>query len=128
MQQQFWRRMTTLPFLAVFFAVGIPYWLPPYNEFTGAVYVFALAGIIALVVVGLGKREAIGMAATAAGAAAAAVGLRVIVDVARDPTSHNLWPFELGYMAGGVWLAALAGGTLAAVGRRVLGYTGSPQG
>jgi hypothetical protein len=24
------------------------------------------------------------------------VALRVLVDVARDPTSHNLWPLELG--------------------------------
>ena len=23
------------------------------------------------------------------------VVLRIVVDVARDPTSHNLWPFEL---------------------------------
>jgi hypothetical protein len=29
------------------------------------------------------------------GLALAAVVLRIVVDVGRDPTSHNLWPFEV---------------------------------
>ena len=35
------------------------------------------------------------------------VVLRIIVDTARDPTSHNLWPFEI-VMFGGVSLAIIA--------------------
>jgi hypothetical protein len=48
------------------------------------------------------------------------VVLRIVVDVARDPTSHNLWPFELL-----IWGAASVGivGALA-LGRRLLRATG----
>lgn len=45
-------------------------------------------------------------------AVVAFVGLRIVVDTARDPTSHNLWPFEIityGAIAlaliGALWLA-----------------------
>ncbi|MBL0143518.1 MAG: hypothetical protein IPP91_15750 [Betaproteobacteria bacterium] len=39
--------------------------------------------------------------------AIAFVVARIVVDTARDPTSHNLWPFEI-LMAGGAGLAFLA--------------------
>jgi hypothetical protein len=29
------------------------------------------------------------------------VVLRIVVDTARDPTSHNLWPFEILMVGGG---------------------------
>jgi hypothetical protein len=45
------------------------------------------------------------------------VAARIIVDTARDPTSHNLWPFEI-LMAGGGGLAFLAVAYLA---KRIFG-------
>jgi hypothetical protein len=33
------------------------------------------------------------------------VALRIVVDTARDPTSHNLWPFEIIMVGGGALLA-----------------------
>jgi hypothetical protein len=42
---------------------------------------------------------------------------RIVLDTARDPTSHNLWPFEI-VIAGGAGLAFLAA---LAVARRVAG-------
>lgn len=42
----------------------------------------------------------------------AAVFARVVHDVTRDPTSHNLWPFELAIAIGVGFPAALAGALL----------------
>jgi hypothetical protein len=42
----------------------------------------------------------------------AVVAGRIVVDTARDPTSHNLWPFEV-LMAGGAGLVFLAAAFLA---------------
>jgi hypothetical protein len=49
-------------------------------------------------------------------AAIALVAARIVVDTARDPTSHNLWPFEI-LMAGGASVAFLG---LLALARRFL--------
>ncbi len=49
--------------------------------------------------------------------AMAFVAGRIVVDTARDPTSHNLWPFEI-LIAGGAGLALLA---VAFVLRKALG-------
>jgi hypothetical protein len=43
--------------------------------------------------------------------------VRIIVDTSRDPTSHNLWPFEI-FMWGGIGLGVV--GVLRLV-RRMLG-------
>jgi hypothetical protein len=45
------------------------------------------------------------------------VALRIIVDTARDPTSHNLWPFEI------IIYGAVAVATIGAlkIARRMLG-------
>lgn len=48
------------------------------------------------------------------------VVLRIVVDVARDPTSHNLWPFEIlltGALSGAIMLAAVVARKLARVTR-----------
>ena len=36
------------------------------------------------------------------------VVLRIIIDTARDPTSHNLWPFEIIMWGGGIFLFMVA--------------------
>ncbi|MCL4690558.1 MAG: hypothetical protein KJ007_18525, partial [Burkholderiales bacterium] len=42
--------------------------------------------------------------------AAAFVAGRIVLDTARDPTSHNLWPFEIAIVGGAsaVYLGLLA--------------------
>ena len=86
-----------LVFLAGFLVVGVPYWRIPYNKATSAdIMVGAiLVGVIALIarVAVRGRLSRIVLAV--AGAAPAAVMARVVVDTMRDPTSHNLWPFEV---------------------------------
>ena len=76
--------------------------------------------MLALLLAGIGVplwsvrkwRGAWRIAAAVPVAVVAFVGLRIVVDTARDPTSHNLWPFEIityGAIAlaliGALWLA-----------------------
>ena len=99
-----------------FFAIGIPYWTVPYGkvELPNTLIGLGLA-VSALASLALTATRAarVRLAALVAGASApAAVMLRVIVDCLRDPTSHNLWPFEI-VLAGGVGLMASISGALA---------------
>ena len=50
---------------------------------------------------------------------ALAVVARVAVETSSDPTSHNLWPFEVVIMGGLGAIASLAGVTLARLIRRL---------
>lgn len=86
-------------FAASFFATGIPYWLIPYNQVNlpdaliapGLIVVcFAALLMCLLDVVPFWKVTAV-ISATVP----AVVIVRVIVEGVADPTSHNLWPFEV---------------------------------
>jgi hypothetical protein len=106
-------------FGVAFLLVGIPYWLTPYGQLD---LPGALLGIPAIVVVVVALLLAIRVGgvrrtmAVVGAAMPAVVALRVAFDVARDPTSHNLWPFELviAVLVGGACAlaGALAGGLL----------------
>lgn len=104
-------------------AVGIPYWaiapdrlaLPRDVQGIGLVIAAVLAAV-ACVVTRL-RAWAAGLAAAAA--APTAVMLRVIVDVAGDPSTHNLWPFELVLAAGPGLVAGLMGAATGALVRRI---------
>lgn len=97
-----------------FLAVGLPYWQIPYADValpntlvTPALVVVALAAALARAV----GRSRFMVCVLAIGAMIpAAVMARVVVDTATDPTSHNLWPFEL-VLAGFVGAAAATAGT-----------------
>ena len=114
-----------IAFVAVFFTAGIPYWLVPYNqELPAGVVAIGLAALViagsVLAFRGAKLATAIVMPGLAVPAAAMA---RVIVDVARDSTSHNLWPFEIVFATAigiaGAFVGALIGWLLArATGRR----------
>jgi len=88
-----------LAFVAGTLLVGWPHWHLPYRqaELPGSVLgpgLLALA-LIAMLLVGMRlatMRQA--LVTTLACLPAAVIG-RVVFDVAGDPTSHNLWPFEL---------------------------------
>jgi hypothetical protein len=112
MQARAQRGPLLIGFLASSLSVGIPYWVIPYN----AVNLDALIGFGLLVVV----LAALVLRAWAAlafwkttlvvGASVpAAVLARVFVEGMADPTSHNLWPFELAIALGIGFAAALAG-------------------
>ncbi len=86
-------------FLIAFIAVGFPYWQLAYNEVSLPDALYG-PGLVAVAAVAMMLR-AFGVARfwivwlVTAAAAPAAVMARVVVEVAQDPTSHNLWPFEI---------------------------------
>lgn len=86
-------------FAAALFLTGIPYWRLPYNAdffsdplmLAGFVGVAVVSAVLAASgAVHLGKAFWVMLAAFPV-----AVMIRVIIDTAKDPTDHNLWPFEL---------------------------------
>jgi len=112
-------------FVAVFFAVGIPYWLVPYNkDLPAAVIAIGLAALILVGAVLAFRGAKLSTAIVVPGLAVPAAAMaRVIVEVARDSTSHNLWPFEIVFAViigiAGALVGALIGWLLArASGRR----------
>jgi hypothetical protein len=101
--------------VAALLCVGIPYWLIPYHDLSlpsslprTGLFVVALAAFVIRVAAIARLRWAI---AGPAAMVVCAVGLRVAVEVSSDPTSHNLWPFELVIAAvvAGLW-AGFGGG------------------
>ena len=87
-----------LGFAAGVLLIGIPFWLLPYNaNVFGNPGIHAGLGGLALVtaVLAFAGVPAGRLFWAMAGAFPAAYALRVVVDVARDPTSHNLWPIGM---------------------------------
>jgi hypothetical protein len=86
-------------FLAGFFAIGVPYWLVPYDKMSspgafygGGLLVVTVAAALART---LGKTQLLAAIIAAGAAVPAAVIVRVAVETTGDPTSHNLWPLEV---------------------------------
>jgi len=115
-------------FLLCFFVIGIPHWLLPYNE-VSLPNTMIHAGLLILAGAALalraGRVASTRKVALVLGAAApVAVLARVGWDIAADPTSHNLWPFEvvlslglgLGVALAGALAGALVGALLARIG------------
>lgn len=90
-----------LPLAAVasLLAVGIPYWLIPYNKLSlpNALLTpgLAVVGASALLLRLFGAASFQRVSFVIGGTVVVAVMARVLADVVRDPTSHNLWPFEV---------------------------------
>jgi hypothetical protein len=110
-------------FTAAVLAVGIPYWQTPYarvslpNTLMGA-------GLL-VVVVGAALARAVGTCRFVAtwlvmglSVPVVVVG-RVVVDTAVDPTSHNLWPFEVIIACVVGLLASLTGVVAGSIYRRL---------
>lgn len=96
-----------------FLAVGVPYWSIAYGSVNlpDALYAPGLAavfGAAALLRMFAGAGFARAWLACAA-IVPAAVAARIVVETARDPTSHNLWPFEIVIAAALGLAVALAG-------------------
>ena len=110
-------------FLAGFLVVGVPYWRIPYNKATSSAVMGGaiLIGMVALITRVLIDARFPRVVLVVAAAVPTAVMARVVVDTTRDPTSHNLWPFEL-VIAFLVGLTGTVPGTLiGSVFRRMLG-------
>jgi hypothetical protein len=102
-----------LAFLVTFLVLGIPYWQIPYAKVSlpaslpdsAIVTAFAISALLRLAfrVPFLPAFLFVGLAFPAC------ILARVGFETSNDPTSHNLWPFEV-VIAGGVgFLASLAG-------------------
>lgn len=108
-----------LVFLVAFLSVGLPYWPIPYDQVNlpNALYGF---GLIVVFLGAMLLRWRVGTpvrrSVLAAGSAVpAAVFARIVVEGIMDPTSHNLWPFEVVIAAGLGYGIAAAGGVAGAV-------------
>ena len=104
--------LLALAFVASFFAVGWPYWQVLYAQVSlpGTLVgagLFVVAGAAAAAVVA--RVAALPVFAVVGAAPAASVLARIVYDTTLDPTSHNLWPFE-------VVLAGMLGYAVALVG------------
>jgi hypothetical protein len=110
-------------FLAGFLVVGVPYWRIPYNRATSSALMGGalLIGTVALITRVLIDARFLRVVLVPAAAVPAAVMARVVVDTTRDPTSHNLWPFELvtAFLVG--LLGTVPGTLIGNVFRRLLG-------
>lgn len=114
-----------LGFIVSALAVGVPYFLIPYRELNlpNALYGPGLGVLVATAALTLG------CGATTFWKCVAIIGasvptiilLRVALETAADPTSHNLWPFEmiLGSIVGAV--CAFAGSFIGWVVAKVRG-------
>lgn len=80
-------------------AVGVPYFLIPYRELNlpGALYGPGLCVLVATaaLTLGCGATTFWKNVAIIGAAVPAIILLRVAVETVADPTSHNLWPFEV---------------------------------
>ena len=85
-------------FVVSFFAVGIPYWQIPYAKVSlpSTLYGTGLLVVVILAAAAraFGKASLLAVILAVGGAVPAPILARVAVDTAKDPTSHNLWPFE----------------------------------
>lgn len=107
-----------LAFLAGFLAVGLDYWRIPYAALSlpSAIPDSGLA----VVAIAAALSRAVGDASVADHGHRRRFGPgrdrgAIIHDVARDATTHNLWPLEIVLAAGPGCLAALAGAIVVGV-------------
>jgi hypothetical protein len=114
--------------LAGTLAYGLPYWFLPYNHTPS----WAVVGITGMLAGALGGALMRGIAQPilcVAGGFAVACMARVVVDGIKDPTSHNLWPFEVVIVLVAGAIAGAAGLLIARLAlRHLAGTPGRPFG
>jgi len=103
-------------FVIAFFATGIPYWQIPYSQASlpNSLYNLSLVVVCAAsLALRLISKASFGQATLTVGLAVPTMIMaRVIVETSQDPTSHNLWPFEI-VIAAAVGLVVSLAGSLA---------------
>ena len=104
-----------IAFAIAFIGVGFLYWQLPYAQATlpDALYGPGLVavGVVALMVRAFGLARFWKAWLLLAATVPAAVAVRIAMDLAADPATHNLWPLELA-IAAGLGLACSLAGTL----------------
>lgn len=90
---------TVLAFLLSFFSDGLFYWTLPYEDvtlpntlITPELFVIVICGILLQSLTEISLKNNLNLMAAVI---PAVVLSRVIFEGLSDPTSHNLWPFEL---------------------------------
>jgi hypothetical protein len=110
-----------------FLSVGIPYWMIPYNHVSlpGALMGPGLIAVIgAAFFVRMKEAVDFWMGASFVGTVVPGVVMaRVMVETVSDPTSHNLWPFEVVFAAIVGYCCALSG---TIVGMLITKFRGAP--
>jgi hypothetical protein len=85
-------------FVAGFFVVGIPYWQVPYAKVAlpNTLYGTGLlvVGLLAAAASAFGKARLLAVILVVGAAVPGPILARIGADTTKDPTSHNLWPFE----------------------------------
>ena len=85
-------------FVISFFAVGFPYWQIPYAKVSLPTTLYGtglvVVGVLAAAARAIGKARILTVILAVGAAVPAPILARIAVDTAKDPTSHNLWPFE----------------------------------
>lgn len=118
-----------IAFIASFLAIGLPYWQVPYAKVSlpntllgfGLIVVFLFAVACRLV-----PPTHFLLAAMVGAAAPAAVITRVMYETSADPTSHNLWPFEVVIAAFVGFCVSLVGSILGGLLRPLVRRTNTP--
>lgn len=92
-----------LAFAAVVLAAGIPYWRLPYDEINRGHFAILpgalLLGFLTLLLVAAEVARVKAIAVTMLLCVPAIDVVSIVKDTTADPTSHNLWPFELAIAA-----------------------------
>lgn len=113
-------------FLLSFLGAGIPFWLIPYHQ---VILPSALIspGLVVIVITALVLRSALitpfwKTVRLMGSSLAAAVLARVLVEGIRDPSSHNLWPFEVAIALVLGFSCSLAGAAIGSLIARLRNY------
>jgi hypothetical protein len=106
-----WSAVTAVVATGVY---GTVWWSAAYADLDFGAFtlgVFALAAVPAIALRASGVAPFLMAAGTLPAALITAVMVRVAVDVMADPTSHNLWPFEVVFagVIGAFWGLVAAG-------------------
>lgn len=110
-------------FAAGVLLTGVPYWRLPYNANIFAdmplLVGFAGLGVVTAVLAGSGAARLMRIFWVMLAAFPTAVMIRVVVDTMKDPTDHNLWPFEIVIAALFSLVAVVPGLLIGALARRL---------
>ena len=110
-------------FAAGLLLTGVPYWRLPYNANifadTALLIGFAGLGVVTAVLAASGVARLGKVFWAMLAAFPTAVMIRVIVDTMKDPTDHNLWPFEIVIAALFSLVAVVPGLLIGALARRL---------
>jgi hypothetical protein len=103
-------------FVVGFFVVGVPYWQIPYAKVSLPSTLYGpgllVVGVLAAAARAFGQARLLTVILAVGAAVPAPILARIAVETAKDPTSHNLWPFE-------VIIAAVIGGLCSSAGALV---------